>query len=225
MTTNQIKLREVKEIERHNRVTEGLTAESNTYTREHYERADRASLIQAYAAQSQAAAAHRNAAVNEINAVTNRYNAETNRMAAQAQISYNAGMLEVAKQNAATNEFNAITSSRKVDVDEANQKLKESEFAWSKALDQEYLNLDRYKANLQGLQFKEGIRQFNLGYELDTAKFKEDVKTQKSERARNYSKALNDVVSGLTGVVKLLYPGTNTPTPSYPAYNAGRKSY
>lgn len=198
MTANQLKLREIKENERHNRETERITETMNTATAEHYVRADQASLIQAYAAQSQAAAAHRNAAVNEINAVTNRYNAETNRIAAEAQISYNAGMLDVARQNAASQSLQAAAATTNAATTAAKQALDESKFEWQKSLDTEYLNIARYEANVKGLGVKQEAYEFSQTWPTEKENTESETKLNRAKKWQAWTGALKNFGQGVT---------------------------
>lgn len=110
MTTNQIALRDVKTKERANQLREAELAESRRhnvetegYTAEHYVRQDQASLLQAYASQSQAETAAKNQVVNMINAETNKYNAETSRLVYGESVRHNtASEAEMYRHNTAT---------------------------------------------------------------------------------------------------------------------------
>lgn len=120
MTQNQIAYQTLKENIRHNLATEGISSTSNAINREHYLRADTASLSQAASAKRNAETNAYNASINYMNAVSNQRQADAalrNASANERNAESNARNAATNAQNAQTNMFSAQTQARKVNID------------------------------------------------------------------------------------------------------------
>lgn len=120
MTQNQIAYQNLKENIRHNLATESISSTSNAINREHYLRADTASLSQADSARRNAETNAYNASINYMNAVSNQRQADAalrNASANERNAASNARNAATNAQNAQTNMFNAQTQARKVNVE------------------------------------------------------------------------------------------------------------
>lgn len=116
MTSNQLTLRQIKELERHNLATEAEERRHNVvsegYTSEHYARSDEAALKQAWASSRQAEVAGEQLAINAVNAETQRYVAETGRMTYQESVRHNQAYESETNRHNVAQEAEAIKHNR-----------------------------------------------------------------------------------------------------------------